>query len=115
MKIADKILKKIEYWLLGGSLLLMALILFTNVVLRKVFNSSFSWAEEAARYLTVWITFLGASVCVYKGGNISIDSILSYLSERGRKKLMIITVVISIIFSGILIYLSADLDRKSVV
>lgn len=109
MKKKNETLKSIEYWFLGLSMLLITVILCTNVILRHIFSSSLSWAEEAARYLMIWITFIGASVCVYKGGNISIDSIVNYLSNKGKKKLSIITTIISMIFLAIFTYLSADL------
>ena len=46
--------------MLGGFLSLMATFLFINIFLRYFFNSGLPWAEEMARFLFVWITFIGA-------------------------------------------------------
>ncbi|UTW70911.1 TRAP transporter small permease subunit [Anaerobacillus sp. HL2] len=40
---------------------------------REVLNSSFPWTEEVARYLMIWITFLGASFAFQYGAHIGIE------------------------------------------
>ena len=40
----------------------MLAIIFVQVVLRYVFLSPFSWAEELARYLLIWISCLARRV-----------------------------------------------------
>ena len=57
-----KILDRVEDVFCAASLLLTALVLFANVVLRYVFSASTSWAEELIRYLMIWITFIGGSI-----------------------------------------------------
>ena len=73
-----KILNKIEDVFCAVSLLLTTLILFVNVVLRYVFSASTSWAEEMIRYLMIWITFIGGSVCVRHSAHIRMDFLLRY-------------------------------------
>lgn len=46
--------------MLGSFLCLMGIFLFTNIFLRYFFNSGLVWAEELARFMFVWITFIGA-------------------------------------------------------
>ena len=74
-----KILNKIEDVFCAVSLLLTTLILFVNVVLRYVFSASTSWAEEMIRYLMIWITFIGGSVCVRHSAHIRMDFLLTLL------------------------------------
>jgi TRAP-type C4-dicarboxylate transport system permease small subunit len=50
----------------------MLVIIFAQVVLRYVFLSPFSWAEELARYLLIWISCLGAAYALREGLHISI-------------------------------------------
>lgn len=80
----DNILRKIEQYLIGTLLLAITFILFINVVLR-IFGLSFEWAEEVARYGIVWVTFIGSSVCIYKGAHIEVDAITMILSQKERK------------------------------
>lgn len=76
-----KFLNKLEDIFCAVSLLLTTVVLFVNVVLRYVFSASTSWAEELIRYLMIWITFIGGSVCVRKGAHIRMDFVLTILPK----------------------------------
>jgi len=39
----------------------LLIIVCTNIFFRYVLSSSFSWAEETARFLLIWITFMSAT------------------------------------------------------
>ncbi len=63
-KLVDKLFKGIDYFtgILTG---LMVFFVFLNVVLRTFFNAGLTWSEELARYLFVYVTYIGQSVqCV---------------------------------------------------
>ncbi|WMM24872.1 TRAP transporter small permease [Tissierella sp. MB52-C2] len=105
MKKFNNILSKIEQYFIGILLLIIAFMLFINVLLRFL-GSSLVWSEEVARYSIVWVTFIGSSVCIYKGAHIGVDAIMNILSDRGKKILTIITILISIVFTIIFTYLS---------
>ncbi|MFC1858578.1 TRAP transporter small permease [Thermodesulfobacteriota bacterium] len=51
---------------------LMAIIVIAQVVMRYVFKSPFIWAEEAARYLLIWIACLGSAYAVREKFHISV-------------------------------------------
>lgn len=105
MKSISELLKKIEQYFIGILLLIVAVVLFISVVLR-LFYSSIMWAEEFARYAVVWITFVGASVCIYKGAHIGIDVFLQMLSNKGKKVLLVFTIIFSTIFALLFTYSS---------
>ncbi len=105
MKSANKVLSKIEQSFIAILLLFIAVILFINVVLR-FFGTSIMWAEEFARYAIVWITFIGSSVCVYKGAHIGVDVIMNILGEKPKKILSIVLAVFSLLFSLVFTYYS---------
>ena len=77
-----RFLGRIEEIFCAAALLTTALVLFVNVVLRYVFSASTSWAEELIRYLMIWITFIGGSVCVRRGAHIRMDFLLGVLPEK---------------------------------
>jgi TRAP-type transport system small permease protein len=68
-------------WVLIGLLSGMALIVFTNVVLRYATNGSLVWAEEVARYAMVWLTLLGAGPVFRAGGHIAIENLQDALPK----------------------------------
>ena len=51
--------------LMALALSLIVLLIFSNVVGRYVFGTSFAGAEELSRLLFVWLVFLGAILSVY--------------------------------------------------
>lgn len=99
-------LHKICQVFIGLSLLVVVFVLTVNVVLRYIFASSWVWAEEISRYLVAWCTFVGAACCVTEGSDITIDSIVSLFSKKGRNRLSIVTTAICIVFSVAFLYSS---------
>lgn len=68
----------------------MALIVFANVVLRYTTSESIEWAEEVARYLMVWLTFLGAGPVLRYGGHIAVDNLQDSLPTAWAKALRVL-------------------------
>ena len=78
-----KLLNRFEEWTLTLVLLGLAFLTFVQVFCRYVLDFSFSWSEELARYLGVFITFLGAALGVKYGLHFSMD--LVYEKVRGDR------------------------------
>jgi TRAP-type C4-dicarboxylate transport system permease small subunit len=62
----------------------MVVLVFTNVVLRYLFNSGIATSEELSRWLLVWLTFLGAIVALRQHAHLGVDTLVRALSPRGR-------------------------------
>lgn len=75
-KFMDKLFKGIDYFtgVLTG---LMVLFVFLNVVLRTFFNSGLTWSEELARYLFVYVTYIGAISAMRANGHLGVDTLIS--------------------------------------
>lgn len=93
---------------LGGvivvCLCLMAVLVFGNVVLRYGFNSGIAISEEGSQFLFVWLTFLGAVLGMYEKAHLGMDSLVSRLSNRGRKICFFSAQLIALICLGVLTY-----------
>jgi len=81
----SRIAQRVEELFIGVLLLAITGVIFLNVVMRYGFNSTLSWAEEFARYGVIWVTFIGASVCVARHLHIAIDVWGHKLSERTNR------------------------------
>lgn len=97
MKKLNLYLSNFEKILVNVLLLTVTSILFINVILRLM-GKSIPWAEEFARYGIVWVTFIGTSICVYKGAHIGVDAITMILNNKSKKILSILTLLVSIVF-----------------
>lgn len=62
----------------------MVVLVFSNVVLRYIFNSGIAVSEELSRWLLVWLTFLGAIVALRQHAHLGVDTLVRALPPRGR-------------------------------
>lgn len=95
--------KGVEYllFLLG---IVMAIIVGAQVFSRYVLNHSIFWSDEAARFLLIWLTFLGAGVAYRNQGHASIDIVYRRLPKAGRKIAAIATDLLTLAFAGVMIF-----------
>jgi TRAP-type transport system small permease protein len=63
----------------------LLLVVFGQVVMRYVLHLSFVWGEELARFLQIWLTFLGATLAFVSGGHASIQMLVERFNEKGQK------------------------------
>lgn len=92
----------IEKTIMVIAIIMMATILFANVVGRIVFHHSLTFAEELGTMGTVYVTFVGLSYCARVGEHIAMTAIFDALKGKAKKILMI---VICIVVAIALVYL----------
>lgn len=67
---------------MAASMVAMIVLVFINVILRYGFNSGILFSAEVSRYLFVWVTFLGAVLCLKNGTHLELRLIESFLPEK---------------------------------
>lgn len=90
MKKFENGLYKIMEYATGILILVMALLIFVQVVFRYIMNDSLTWSEELGRYIFVWITFIGTPVALKYGAQVAIDLLL--LKTKGKFHMAIFTI-----------------------
>lgn len=81
---------------------LQVIVVFAQVVWREFFEP-FSWSEELARYLQVWIVLLASSVCIREGSHLMVDYLVHYLSFTVQRFLKLLVVVLMMFFISVVI------------
>ncbi|HEY7250866.1 MAG TPA: TRAP transporter small permease subunit, partial [Methylomirabilota bacterium] len=75
--------------LVEGLLLVMMVVLCADVFLgvfsRYVIGRTFTWYDEIARLLFVWIVFLGAAVGVRRTAHFRLHLVIDRLGPAGRR------------------------------
>jgi TRAP-type C4-dicarboxylate transport system permease small subunit len=100
-KIADKFAKFIVSLSFGT----MTLLIFMQVIFRYVFKESLSWSEELARYLFIWLTFIGASIATREKSHINVAMFVNNLkSPKMKKTFIVLANLLSMFFLGVLVY-----------
>ncbi|QQK74704.1 TRAP transporter small permease [Salicibibacter cibarius] len=102
-----KILDRLEEIFISVTIMLGVLLVFVNAILRFI-DIGNSWSEELTRYLIIWSTFIGASVCVRKGMHISIDLLPQLLKGAKERVLKAFIHLSAIVFSLILVVYSLE-------
>jgi len=91
-----KILLKVE-WIIETALVLllafMVLVVFVEVIMRYVFNSSITSAEEVSRMLFIWMVFIGVALMLIKNRHIAFDAIQTAMPGSVKKILQVITYI----------------------
>lgn len=85
MKILKKmgsIYNRFEELFLVGILAFSVVIIFVQVISRYVFNNSLSWSEEVARYLFVWMIWMGTSIAARDRAHISVELVRGRFTGR---------------------------------
>jgi len=99
-------------WLLIAILGVMSLIIFTNVGLRYLTNESIQWAEEVARHLMIWLTFIGCGPVLRYGGHIAIENLQDALPASWARALRLLIVLLMMGLFGFFMYFGWDyMDR----
>ena len=81
----------------------MVVLVFTNVVLRYLFNSGIATSEELSRWLLVWLTFLGAIVALRQHAHLGVDSLIRALPPRGRLICFVLSYVLMLYADSLLL------------
>lgn len=82
----------------------IAVVLNIGVFSRYVMNSPVIWSEELARFLLIWITFVGASVAVYKKEMLSFSFSSNFIPQRAQLLMRLIIGLLTILFLSIFLW-----------
>jgi TRAP-type C4-dicarboxylate transport system permease small subunit len=110
-KVRGRLLRRLEQifvtlngWALVLMLSAMALIVGANIALRYLTGHALPWADEAARYLMIWMTFTGAGLILRIGGHVAITNLQDSLPGTGQKVLRAVLVAILLAFFGFMVH-----------
>lgn len=79
-------------------------VLFIQVIMRYIFNNSLAWSEELARYLFIWLVFMGVSFGAKQMKHLKIDVFVNIFPKKMRPYVIIFADVIVLVFAGIVVY-----------
>jgi len=95
---------KILYHVCALLMMVMATVVTAQVVSRYVFGNPFTWTEELARYVFVWMSMLGMAVGVKYGSHIALDILVKKLQGTPRKVLVAVNQLFILAFTVTLTY-----------
>lgn len=112
-------MKKLEHYFvaLNGGLLMVLMAAMTSVVganiaLRYFTGHSLPWADEAARYLMIWMTFSGAGLVLRAGGHVAITNLQDALPSLGQRLLRGAIVLGLLLFFGFMVHVGLQYAQR---
>ena len=85
--------------------------LLIQVVARYFFNTGFAWTEESARYMMIYLIYLGACMISINGKHVNITVAEDALKGWAHKLLKIFHELVMIVFLVMIINFSSDALR----
>ncbi|MGH8831755.1 MAG: TRAP transporter small permease [Polaromonas sp.] len=113
MKNFERLFLFTNRWVLIVMLATMALIIFTNVCLRYLTSESIEWAEEVARHLMIWLTFLGCGPVLRYGGHIAVDNLQDALPARLAVALRAVIAVLLLGFFAFIVWFGIEYMQRT--
>ncbi len=99
----DAAILRFEETFVGTTLIFISVMAFINVIMRYFFGDNLNWVEELARYLVVWITFIGGSLCVRSGEHVVMSMLLDRVAAEYKK---ILRLAINFLGAVVVLYLA---------
>lgn len=97
----DKKKRGVDYWIAAAMLILMVVVVMIQVCTR-IAGRPIMWGEEVARWLLIWIVFVGLGYAFRDGGLISVDFFIKGFKPSDQKKIHYFNMAATVLYFGIL-------------
>lgn len=105
-------LRSVLSWFSFTAMLVMLALIFVQVVTRYCFGYTAEWSEELARFLFVWVVFLGSALVMGESGHLAVEFVpLHYKGKPFGKVLEILINVASYAFILLLLVQGAKMTK----
>jgi TRAP-type C4-dicarboxylate transport system permease small subunit len=106
------VLRSLDRLLDGVTILILAVLLAVvgvQIFARYVLNHSLYWSEELARYLFIYLVFLGAAVALRRDGHIRVSFLVERLPAGLQRAAAVLVDLVVLVFAGTVLWQSARL------
>ena len=88
---------------------IMTILVFIQVVMRYVFSNSLSWSEELARFIFLWLSWIGASYAVKERSHFRVEMFADMIKGTARRQFEYFILIVWFAFSFALTWLGTQL------
>lgn len=96
---------------LGAMLVAICAIVFAGVFFRYFLQIGLGWTEELARYLQIWLTFVGATVAVKRWAHFQLTLVNQWIPAGVRRFTQIFAIAVVVALAAIMIKNGIDITR----
>lgn len=106
-KLGD-VLETVTLWFLALGMAVMVVVVFAQVVARLT-AGSITWSEELARYIMIYLTYVGASVGVRRKSHIAIEFINGRIPRKAEDAVDIVANLLCLVSCVVIFYFGVRL------
>ena len=96
-------LEKIEKFVASVCVIIMAVLVFANVIARKVFDNSLAFSDEMSTYLFVLMSFMGTAIAARRNAHLGLSIVTDRVKPRTRVVINMATYAIAALFCLLII------------
>jgi TRAP-type transport system small permease protein len=97
----------------GLMLIAIVLIVFAGVFFRYFLHIGLGWTEEAARFLLIWMTFVGATVAVKRWSHFQLAIVTTWVPPRLHRTIETFAILVVLTLAIILVRYGIAVTRVS--
>ena len=112
MKVLRVLNDKLEEVFLVVLMAVATAIVFAQVITRFVLKTPLPWSEEIARFMFIWLIWVGAAFATKERAHIRIDFLVNRLPKMGQKLCLIFSTIVWLIFALFMVYVSIILTNS---
>lgn len=112
-ELLSRTLNRAAEWAMGVLLAALTALVGVQIAGRFLFGYSIFWSDELARFLLVWIAFLGMSVGVRRGAHPGVNSLVLALPSRWRRAAAYAAIACSLLFFLVMVGHGTLLVRRT--
>jgi len=93
-------------------MVLLSILIFdvlAGVFYRYVLSNSLSWSGEVARYLCIWLSFIGSAILCYQKGHVGLEFLTNLFPKKIQGVVVLINNVLILIFLLYAVYFGYEL------
>jgi len=98
---------------LATILAVLVTMVLANVIGRYLLGAGITWTDEMARFLVVWLTFLGAVLGLARGAHIGMDIVVSALPALPARALRLFALALMVVFLAAWAWYALELVQRS--
>ena len=103
LKKAYKVLTKVEIWFIFLVFLSATIATVINVIMRKMFGTSFNWIDELSRFIMIITVCMGMSLAITEKSHPKMDAVQGLFRGTAKKVVLLIA---DIVLAAVMIYVS---------
>ncbi|NQD66436.1 TRAP transporter small permease [Bacillus haikouensis] len=100
-------------YLIGFSLFIIVVVTILQVIARFVFDQPLVWSDELARFILIWMVFIGAAVVSFDDKHMAVEVFQEKMSPKVKLITSLLMRVLILLFIAITAYSSIELVKVS--